>query len=62
MAELCFVAGVSRSGYYNSESNASKREADELKERADFELILEAYKYKGINKGVNYSPQSGHHP
>ena len=46
------MAGVSRSGYYNWESNASKREADELKDRADFDLILEAYRYKGINKGV----------
>ena len=46
------MAGVSRSGYYNWENNASKREADELKDRADFDLILEAYKYKGINKGI----------
>ena len=43
---------MSRSGYYNWENNISKRESDEQRDRDDFDLILEAYKYKGINKGV----------
>ena len=43
---------MSRSGYYNWKNNISKRESDEQHDRDDFDLILEAYKYKGINKGV----------
>lgn len=55
VAFLCECAGVSRSGYYswltakkNPKSYQNKREEQD---RKDFELILEAYKYRGINKG-----------
>lgn len=48
---LCDMAGVSRSGYYNWLHNAGKREQQEQEDRADFELILEAYKFRGYDKG-----------
>ncbi len=48
---LCEMAGVSRSGYYNWLHNAGERERKELKDRADFEFILEAYRFRGYNKG-----------
>ena len=50
--ELCEVAGVSRSGYYawvNAEPNRIKRE---LQDQKDFNLILEAFQYRGYDKGV----------
>lgn len=52
---MCDIAGVSRSGYYSWLKN--KKDPDsflnrkEEKDRADFDLILEAYKYKGYDKG-----------
>ena len=50
--ELCFIAGVSRSGYYNWIKAADKREERERKDRQDFELILEAYRHRGYDKGA----------
>ena len=50
--ELCQIAGVSRSGYYNWVASANKRAEREAKDRADFELILEAYNFKGYAKGI----------
>lgn len=50
--ELCSIAGVSRSGYYNWIKAADKREERERKDRKDFELILEAYQHRGYNKGA----------
>ena len=50
--ELCFIAGVSRSGYYNWIKAADKREEREQKDRRDFELILEAYRHRGYDKGA----------
>lgn len=50
--ELCSVADVSRSGYYRWLNSSTAREARELADRADFELILDAYKYRGYDKGV----------
>lgn len=52
IAELCDIASVSKSGYYNWLNNADKREIKEEQDRNDFELILEAYNYKGIKKGA----------
>lgn len=49
---LCEIAGVSRSGYYRWVNAAKHREEQELKDRADFELILRAYKHRGYNKGA----------
>ena len=52
VTELCEIAGVSRSGYYNWVKSAAARDEKEAKDRADFELILEAYSYRGYKKGV----------
>ena len=49
---MCQIAGVSRSGYYAWIKAAPKREAQEEKDRKDFELILEAYKHRGYDKGA----------
>lgn len=48
---LCEMAGVSRSGYYNWLRSSEKRSNKEEQDRADFALILEAYKYRGYDKG-----------
>lgn len=48
---LCEMAGVSRSGYYNWLHSYDRRSTKEDGDRADFELILEAYKYRGYDKG-----------
>lgn len=50
--ELCSIAGVSRSGYYNWLDSADKRAEKEAKDRADFALILEAFQFRGYNKGI----------
>lgn len=50
--ELCQIAGVSRSGYYNWVASADKRAEREAQDRADFELILEAYNFRGYAKGI----------
>jgi putative transposase len=48
---LCEMAGVSRSGYYNWLHSSDKRSTKEERDKADFELILEVYKYRGFDKG-----------
>lgn len=52
---MCDVAGVSRSGYYSWFKNKNQEDSylnrKELKDRADFDLILEAYKFRGYDKG-----------
>lgn len=50
--ELCEIAGVSRSGYYNWVASADKREQKEAQDRADFDLILQAYNFRGYAKGI----------
>ena len=50
--ELCSIAGVSRSGYYNWINSEVNRLEKEAQDRKDFELILEAYKYRGYDKGI----------
>lgn len=52
VSDLCNIAGVSRSGYYNWVAAAPIREARELKDQADFELIVNAYQFRGYNKGI----------
>ena len=52
VSELCAIAGVSRSGYYRWVDAAPVREAREKEDRADFELILEAYRKRGYKKGA----------
>lgn len=49
---LCDIAGVSRSGYYRWVNAAEHRENQELKDRADFEIILKAYNHRGYSKGA----------
>ena len=49
---LCDLAGVSRSGYYNWLGNADKRAEREDRDKADFELVLEAYRFRGYKKGA----------
>ncbi len=49
---MCAMSGVSRSGYYNWLNSEGKREERELLDRADFALILEAYNYRGYDKGA----------
>lgn len=50
--ELCEIAGVSRSGYYAWVNAEPKRIQRDLQDQKDFELILEAFQYRGYDKGV----------
>ncbi len=52
VTELCRIAGVSRSGYYNWVKTESIRLAKEEDDKKDFSLILEAYNFRGYKKGV----------
>ena len=52
LEDLCDVAGVSRSGYYNWLKSKEQRQEREIKDRADFELILKAFKHRGFDKGI----------
>ncbi len=52
ISELCSIAGVSRSGYYSWMSRAEKRAEREIRDYEDFLLILEAYRFRGYDKGV----------
>lgn len=49
---LCEIAGVSRSGYYSWLKAEGTRQAREEKDRADFALVLEAYRFRGYQKGA----------
>lgn len=49
---LCEIAGVSRSGYYRWVKATEYREKQEKKDREDFEIILQAYNYRGYSKGA----------
>ena len=49
---LCQIAGVSRSGYYQWIKSENKRKEREEQDRKDFEIILQAYRYRGYNKGA----------
>lgn len=49
---MCEIAGVSRSGYYNWISKANARQERENDDLNDFNLILEAYKFRGYTKGA----------
>src|SRR5699024_9257930 len=48
---LCDIAKVSRSGYYAWLNNAPYRDAREIQDRSDFEVILAAYQHRGYDKG-----------
>lgn len=49
---LCQFAGVSRSGYYYWLSAASTRKHRQARDEKDFALILEAFKFRGYDKGA----------
>lgn len=46
--ELCMIACVSKSGYYNWINSASKRQEREEQDENDFELVLDAYSYRYV--------------
>lgn len=52
ITELCRIAGVSRSGYYKWLNTYEKRKEQDEKDKADFDLIVKAYYYKGYKKGA----------
>lgn len=52
VSDLCNIAGVSRSGYYNWLAAAPVRKAREVQDQMDFELIVSAYQFRGYNKGI----------
>ena len=49
---LCEIAGVSRSGYYNWISREPIRKARNDSDRKDFDLVIEAYRFRGYTKGA----------
>ena len=52
ISKMCEIAGVSRSGYYNWCASESIRKVRENADKKDFDLILEAYKFRGYKKGA----------
>jgi len=48
---LCDIVCVSRSGFYKWKSNQNILTEKELQDRADFDLILTAYNFRGYKKG-----------
>lgn len=52
ITELCEIACVSRSGFYHWQKAKPIREEREKQDKADFELILEAYNFRGYAKGA----------
>ena len=49
---LCEISRVSRSGYYNWVNSQNNRIEKENEDRRDFEIILQAYQFRGYNKGA----------
>ncbi|MEY8576631.1 IS3 family transposase, partial [Oscillospiraceae bacterium 21-37] len=52
VSDLCRTAGVSRSGYYNWLHSADARKKKEAADLEDFQLILDAYRFGGYDKGA----------
>lgn len=52
ISELCKIAGVSRAGFYKWIKSEKAKVIKEEQDKADFDLILTAYKHKGYDKGV----------
>ena len=52
IAELCQIAGVSRSGYYDWVHGAATRQDREDADKADFDKVLEAYRFRDFDKGA----------
>jgi len=49
---LCQAAGVSRSGYYHYLESEEIRNQREEQDRQDFQIILQAFQFRGYNKGA----------
>ena len=49
---LCEIAGVSRSGFYDWRKAKRNHTTQEDADRADLELILWAYNFRGYKKGA----------
>ncbi|HWQ88464.1 MAG TPA: IS3 family transposase [Desulfitobacteriaceae bacterium] len=49
---LCAAAGVWRSGYYHYLETGDLRRQREEQDQKDFLIILEAYQFRGYNKGA----------
>lgn len=63
ITKLCDIAGVSRSEFYNWRASEEKRQKREEADKADFMLILEAYKFRGYKKGArSIHMRLLHHP
>ena len=52
ISKLCEISGVSRSGYYNWCASEESRNVREDSDRQNFQVILEAYRYRGYDKGA----------
>ena len=52
VTELCDMAGVSRSGYYGWLKAERIGQEREKRDQADFQRILDAYRFRGYDKGV----------
>lgn len=52
ISEMCRIAGVSRSGYYNWLDAAPTRQKREEDDKTDFDHVLEAYRFRGYAKGA----------
>lgn len=52
ISKMCKIAGVSRSGYYNWIASEQSRQNREDADRRDFELISDAYDFRGYAKGA----------
>ena len=52
VTELCSIAGVSRSGYYGWLKAEQARQQREVQDQSDFQRILDAYRFRGYDKGV----------
>lgn len=52
--DLCYISGVSRSGFYNWRKNGKpNRKQREEQDSEDFQIILDAFCYRGYDKGIN---------
>lgn len=52
VSEMCRLAGVSRSGFYNWKNGFNRRNEAEIQDKKDFEVILKAYNFRGYAKGA----------